>query len=127
MQREAETLGFVQHGEEKAKEGLYILDSYTEWVVTVEKEPKDKGMHSQRIRSNSYRLQQEKSRLVAKENISQVVNLAQTVVQPPGFGDAQNPPGEAPKQPSPALALMQCHSAVKQESTGAARYRGNQF
>lgn len=61
VQGEVEPLGFVQLGEGKAKEGLYILHLYTKCTVTVEIEPKDKGMDSQRIKSNISRLQQIKS------------------------------------------------------------------
>lgn len=59
MQGEVEPLGFVQLGEEKAKEGLYIPHLYTKCVVTVEIEPKDKGMDSWRIKSSIYRSQQQ--------------------------------------------------------------------
>lgn len=44
-----------------------------------------------------------------------------------GFGDTQHPPGEGPRQPSLALALIQSHNALKGKSTGAAKYRGNHF
>lgn len=43
---------------EKTKKGLRILYLYTKWF---EIDPKDKGMDSQRIKSDSYRLQKEKS------------------------------------------------------------------
>lgn len=50
VQGEAEPLGFVQPGEKKAREGLHILHLYIKYVVTVEMQPKDKGMEPNEAR-----------------------------------------------------------------------------
>lgn len=50
VQGEAEPLGFVWPGEKKAKERLHLLHLYTKCVVTVEMQPKDKGMEPNAVR-----------------------------------------------------------------------------